>query len=60
MRPIPIPVDEPFAKSGQIVGKIKVWRNMMTAPLHPNCRCGTIEVIGDESELEKQFLEQGG
>ena len=60
LRPNPIPVDEPFAKSGQIVGKIKVWRNMMTAPLHPNCRCGTIEVIGDESELEKQFLEQGG
>ena len=58
MRPIPIPVDEPFAKSGQIVGKIKVWRNMMTAPLHPNCRCGTIEVLGDETELERQFVQQ--
>jgi len=24
------------------------YRNISTAPLHPNCRCGTIEVMVDE------------
>lgn len=58
LQPNPIPLDEPFAVQGQTVGKIKVWKTMMTAPLHPNCRCGTIEVLGDETELERQFVQQ--
>tara|TARA_R110000823_G_scaffold243825_1_gene368149 strand:+ start:2022 stop:4418 length:2397 start_codon:yes stop_codon:yes gene_type:complete len=56
MQPNPIPLDEPFAVQGQQVGKIKVWRTMMTAPLHPNCRCGTIEILGDETEEEMAFI----
>ena len=58
LQPNPIPLDEPFAVQGQTVGKIKVWKTMMTAPLHPNCRCGTIEVLADETELERQFVQQ--
>ena len=56
LQPNPIPLSEPFALSGQQVGKIKVWRTMMTAPLHPNCRCGTIEILGDETQEEMAFI----
>jgi hypothetical protein len=56
MQPSPIPLDEPFAVAGQQVGKIRVWRTMQTAPLHPNCRCGTIEILGDETQEELEFL----
>ena len=56
LQPDPIPLSEPFALSGQQVGKIKVWRTMMTAPLHPNCRCGTIEILGDETQEEMAFI----
>lgn len=58
LQPNPIPLDEAFAVQGQIVGKIKVWRTMMTAPLHPNCRCGTIEILGDETQEEMAFIGQ--
>ena len=56
LQPNPIPLDDPFAVQGQQVGKIKVWRTMMTAPLHPNCRCGTIEILGDEHQEEMAFI----
>ena len=58
LQPNPIPLNDPFAKSGDQIGKIKVWRTMMTAPLHPNCRCGTIEILGDETQEEMAFIGQ--
>ena len=57
LQPNPIPLEAVFAKSGDIVGKIRVWRNLMTAPLHPNCRCGTVEVFEEELETGYEQLE---
>ena len=28
----------------------------MTAPLHPNCRCGTIQVLTDQTEEELEAM----
>ena len=30
---------------------------VMTAPLHPNCRCGTVEVFEEELETGYEQLE---
>jgi len=58
----PIPLLQPFAGYGTPVGKINVWtptgEGLMHAPLHPNCRCGTIEIFGDETELEMEYLKE--
>tara|TARA_R100000655_G_scaffold11743_7_gene27026 strand:+ start:1974 stop:4571 length:2598 start_codon:yes stop_codon:yes gene_type:complete len=58
----PIPLLQPFAGYGDPVGKISVWTptggGLMHAPLHPNCRCGTIEIFGDETELEMEYLKE--
>ena len=40
--------DKLYDKSGKIM-KID-YRNISAAPLHPNCRCGTIEILLDEPE----------
>ena len=57
LQPNPIPLEAVFASSGQVVGKIRVWRNLMTAPLPPNCRCGTVEVFEEELETGYEQLE---
>ncbi len=52
MRPDPIPLSEPFVSGGKPIsagGKtMRTYRAVNTAPLHPNCRCGTIEILTDE------------
>ena len=68
LQPDPIPLDEPFAGAGtpyQVVGKIRVWSpiggtggKLMTAPLHPNCRCGTIQVLTDQTEEELEAMRE--
>ena len=71
LQPDPIPLDEPFAGKGSnpkgaeylVVGKVRVWSPLggdggalMTAPLHPNCRCGTIQVLTDQTEEELEAM----
>ena len=53
--PDPIPVGDAFIGKGKQVGTLTVWSptgaGLMHAPLHPNCRCGTIQVLGDEGQI---------
>jgi len=39
--------------------KMKIWRDLQTAPLHPNCRCRTIEVLYDDDEFDEKDLIEG-
>ena len=52
----PIPLEDPFLKIDDVIGKITVWaptpEGLMHAPLHPNCRCGTIEIFNDEVDVD--------
>jgi len=52
MRPDPIPLSEAFISGGKPIsagGKtMRTYKAIKTAPLHPNCRCGTIEILTDE------------
>jgi len=53
LRPDPIPLDAAFIGGGVPLigtqgGKMTTWRAVRTAPLHPNCRCGTTEILIDE------------
>lgn len=55
LRPNPIPLGATFIGAGMLIvgtdGKtMKTWRSIKTAPLHPNCRCGTTEVLMDEDD----------
>ena len=38
---------------------MRIWRDLQTAPLHPNCRCRTIEVLYDDDEFDEQDLIEG-
>ena len=52
MRPDPIPLSEPFVSGGKQISAggrtLTTYKAINTAPLHPNCRCGTVEVVEDE------------
>jgi len=61
----PIGLDEVFASAnGEPLitpsGKrMEIWRDLQTAPLHPNCRCRTIEVLYDDDEFDEKDLIEG-
>ena len=52
MRPDAIPLGASFIGAGKTIvaggRKFTTYKAVNTAPLHPNCRCGTTEVLTDE------------
>ena len=61
MRPNPIPLNVPFVSGGKTISAggrtMTTYKAVNTAPLHPNCRCGTVEVLTDEDvELDERKL----
>lgn len=54
--PNPIPLDQPFVMGGATISaggkKYTTWKEVQTAPVHPNCRCGTVEMLDDETSIE--------
>ena len=61
-QPDPIPLNDSFIGGGRTISagglNYTTWKDVQNAPLHPNCRCGTVQILGDETKEEIEYLKE--